>query len=212
MNAATLKIGQLSIELPPEPQYEEKDHRYRDPDTGDPLASVTQILASAGMKHEWAPGSEVAQRRGSRVHMAVSLDMEDDLDESSVRETDWPYIKADREFRKRHHWRSLGREIKAMHPLYRYAGRLDDLGIIAIKGKFYPAIRDLKTGAAPWYVRYQITAYLLCFPDHRKFARLAVGLTPDGAKIEGPWYQNTWDHDVQVWMACLKIHEAKNRR
>jgi len=212
MAAATLTVGEFQIALPPKPDFESKDHRYRDPQTGDPLASVTQILAAAGMKYDWTADSKIAMRRGTRVHLAIALDQEGDLDETSIRQQDQPYLNADREFRERHNWRSLAQEVKIMHPLYRYAGRLDDLGMITIKDHDYPALREIKTGTPSWWTRYQLTAYLLCFPEHRKFARVAVGLTPDGAKIEGPWYQNSWEQDVQVWMACLKIYEARYRR
>jgi len=209
-NPRTVEIAGRTFILPPEPQADHKNHTYRNPENGAPLAAVTTVMAAAGMGFQWS--DERAAKRGKRVHLATEFDDAGELDENSVRESDWPYLRAYREARERFHITPVLRERPVMHSLYGYAGRYDLLGSIQQGRIILPAIADIKTGAAPWYWWVQQTAYLMTFNDDRKFLRVCIELHADGTSRVMMRSSSTWMDDVQVWMAALTIYRAKENK
>jgi hypothetical protein len=151
--------------------FRERDHTYWREDRRIP--GVSDILAFSGDSPDeivYASDPEAA-RRGTLVHrMTEAIDR----GESVVAE-DWleGYVDAYRRFLMeiRPVWH--GAEVRRWHPVYRFAGTLDRVGLIGAR----PVILDIKTGksSAPWHGR-QLAAYELLWRLTNPLPRERVNL------------------------------------
>lgn len=94
-------------------------------------SSVTGILKAAGyvnLPNVW-PGILAAGReRGQRVHAAIALALENDLDWASVEEDEQGYVRAALDAVRVLGLRAITIERMIYHPTYQYAGRVDLTG------------------------------------------------------------------------------------
>lgn len=167
---------------------------------GHRLPSVTQVLERTGIvDYSFIPPAtrEMALERGSAVHAAIALDLENDLDEASV-EPIMGYVQAARNAR-----RDLGIakpdlfEQRGYHPQYRYAGTVD-----LIAGDL---LLDWKTNSAEWWVRLQTAAYAAMQPEPGRFKRMAVELHDDGSYRLETFKVSDYQRDFNDYLCCLRV-------
>jgi hypothetical protein len=168
-------------------------HVYRDAQ-GRVVPGVTGIIRACGlMDTQWA--SEWHMQRGSAVHRAVELDEQGDLDEASLDSVIVPYLDAWRRFKTELHYISVEQERKIYHPVYRYAGTLDQIGILNDKS----TLIDIKTGAyQPWWA-LQTAAYNAVSKCRYRYS---IELHNDGKYKLIQHKKNT---DLQAFLACLTV-------
>jgi hypothetical protein len=183
--------------------YDDATHTYTE--GGQRLVSITQAIASGGLtSSQWY--NEVATWRGSVVHACCEYDDQGDLVESTVPADAKGYLDA---------WRAakatLGitfTEIEEMraHPIYRYAGRPDRVGILPNGDR---VIVELKTGQAARWHAIQTAAQANFFPEPRLFRRFSIILEPDGKYLMHEFTRAAFSTDWQCFQACLSIHNWK---
>lgn len=192
-------------------QFEETTHTYSV--DGRVVPSVTQVLEDCGIiDYSMIPGDtrQMALERGRHVHAAAQFDDEEALEESSVTEEIFPYLIGWRRFRAEV---PLGAgpfdmiETRGHHG-YGFAGTLDR----SWKPQYSPTriILDIKTSAAPWWVRLQLAAYAAIF-DFPGCRRIAVELHRDSTYkvIEFPIAEQK--HDFQTFIAALRVWQEKTQ-
>ena len=178
--------------------FDESTHTYTL--DGYRLPSVTQVLERTGIvDYSFIPPRirDMALERGSAVHAAIALDLENDLDEASV-EPIMGYVIAARNAR-----RDLGIvkpdlfEQRGHHPQYRYAGTVD-----LIAGD---VLLDWKTNSAEWWVRLQTAAYAAMQPEPGRFKRIAVELHDDGSYRFDVFKCTDFRRDFQDFLCALRV-------
>lgn len=184
------------------------DHLSFDPEMhrfqldGRPVPSVTQVLKGAGLIDDrWF--SEYTANRGQQVHLACQLYDENDLDEETLDPVLAGYLEGWKRFRA-----ETGVEITLIERhvysvCLQYAGILDRCGFINEES----TIIDIKSGAVPWWVGAQMSAYQNTLDPPPK-NRLAVQLTPEG-KYNLHWFKDR--HDWHIFKCCLEIEHLKRR-
>lgn len=183
--------------------FDADTHTYRL--DGRVLPSVTQVLERTGLvDYSFLPPAtrDMALARGRAVHEAIALDLEGDLDESSLEGQDGSiagYIEAARSAR-----RDLGIigqpelfEHRAHHPAYLYAGTCD-----LIHGDL---LIDWKTNKAEWWVRLQTAAYAALHPEPGRFRRIAVELHNDGTYRLLTFAASNYRRDFADFAAALRV-------
>jgi hypothetical protein len=139
--------------------FDARDHVYRF--DGQKIPSVTQIIKGAGLMGDFSDAlgdaMNAAATRGTFVHKAVELDLDGDLDESSLRPDILESVNVFRTARAELGIKPLRSEFKVFHPVYRYAGTVDLLATIA--GTVY--VIDLKNGALAEWHRIQTAMYFM---------------------------------------------------
>ena len=172
------------------------------------LPSVTQVIGTVLQDWSAYPQEVLARKRelGTLVHEATSLDSAGELDEDSVDEEVRPYLEAWRRFMREAQPRIVTTECIVHHPIYRYAGTLDNE--IILNGK--RGILDKKTGELDAFVGLQLAAYQEAVDYNRKYgeskralARWAIRLRPDATyRLESYVGKN----DFTVFLAALTIY------
>lgn len=190
----------MSTEL----HFDEATHTYTK--DGVVIPSVTQVMESVGIiDYSMIPWEtrEVALKRGSDVHLLTQFEDEGDLLEASVEPHLRGYLAAWRRFKVEH---EIGRlpitlmEHRGCHD-FGYAGTLDRLFGTRV-------LLDIKTGAAPWWVRIQLAAYREML-KRGPLIRIALELHKDGTyrPRECPMLEHRYDFDTFV--AALRIAREK---
>ncbi len=171
---------------------------------GQPTPSVTQALKLGGLiDDKWF--DDVSRARGSAVHKAIFLHMQNDLDFDSLHPMIKPYVEGFFQFEKMTRFKPIIElcEVSQFHPVHRYAGTPDVVGIL--NGRHI--VLDFKTGAAPT-ARYQTAAYAE-FPRIKIYQpdRFDLRLFPDGRpKLN----QHKSPDDFTVFLAALTIAKTKS--
>ena len=89
--------------------------------------SVTQILQAEGfINTDWY--DDYSRDRGSLVHLTTHYDDTEELDEESVDDVIWPYLKAWRKFKKETGFVIEQIEVPLVNPAFSYAGTPDRIG------------------------------------------------------------------------------------
>lgn len=187
------------------PVLDEASHTYRTAD-GKPLVGATELMKALGFIGDTSFYTDEARDRGRRVHKACHFDSEGDLDARAFKRQnpgEWPYVAAWRRFRTETGYRPVLSEQAVCSPLYGVAGTLDSFGMGPGGADDWWLI-DLKSGAAPWWVRYQLAIYALCLPFRPK--RFALELKPNGTYKLQPM-KRPWAHDPVV-TAAAKVYWA----
>ena len=182
--------------LPPDLTFDAAPHTYRH--QGIIVPSVTQILDITGFTRAWSAitqeDREMYFARGHWTHRVAELLPNGDLDRS----TDWfvehadvwaGYVGAIDGFYAAGDYEPVATEVRLYHPILRYAGSPDGLGLW--HGK--PCVLDFKNGVTAslrpiqCYIEAQTAAYRLALPwlvnypyKDRPHLRVAIELHGDG--------------------------------
>lgn len=197
-------------------EFNAERHEYRV--DGRLVPNVTSILAPL-YDLDGIPRAVLERKRaiGQAVHRAIELELQDDLDESTVHEDVAPYLPAWRRWRVDRGFELIASERKVAHPLYGYAGTLDLRGRLTIKfprekAAPGPATIDLKTTfEVKDPVGLQLAAYQGAEaaggdPAAKRDRRLALQLKPDGTYVER-FFDDP--KDWPVFLSFLTCHNWK---
>lgn len=138
---------------------EQPDHIYREVKSGIVLPGVTTILKVGGFIDDRFY-TELARQRGTAAHLAIHFLEKGTLDPFSVDPIVEPYVESYKGFKRISGYKVLYHEKLVYHPIYRYAGSLDSVGLL--NGK--EVIIDFKTGDVQAWAGIQIAAYNACLP------------------------------------------------
>ncbi len=200
--------------MPSAIHFDEATHTYTD-EHGQVVPSVTQALAVLdSYRGIPAPVLEKAAQRGTAVHRAVELHLQDDLDELSlapeIADYFYAYWKFEREFR----YRAEHAELRVFSNKFRYAGTLDLAGPDPIS-KRGEAIIDIKTSRELMpSVGPQLAAYERAYREvmdvspKKKLRRYGLLLKRDGTYELKPYDGSA---DFSVFLACLTVHNYKEQ-
>lgn len=167
---------------------------------------VNEILKGAGLvDDQWF--TEQGKYRGSVVHMLCHYDNEGDLDESWIDEQEnaadlHGYLRAHRRFKLETGFEATHSEEQVHNSALNYCGTIDERG--PLRGK--PCLADIKSGTVAKITRYQLVAYLGCYPEPWTVTRVAVGLRPDGTynlKVYGP---KEYRADWLKWTSIVDVY------
>ena len=171
----------------------DESHVYHD-SAGRVVPGVTGIIRACGLMDEngW---NDYARDRGRAVHKAVELYERGTLDPDSLDPAIVPYLAAWVEFKEQTGYVALECEQIVFHPIYRYAGTLDQVGVLDSKS----AVVDLKTGAQAAWWGVQTAAYNAVA---KRRVRYSLELKGDGT-----WrlVQHTDKRDINIFLACLTV-------
>lgn len=183
-------------------------HRYRL--DGVEVPGVTRIIAPlysfAGIN---AGVLEHKRQIGEALHLAIELDLRDELDVDSLDGEVAGYFDGWRRFRRETRFVCRLSEQKVASQKFRYAGTLDFAGLI----DGAEALIDGKTTAAlhPG-TALQTAAYLNAASEmgliRSNARRYALRLKPDGAYVLD---QHKDRNDFAVFLSCLSLHNWRSR-
>lgn len=183
-------------------QFDAETHTYTL--DGVKLTSVTQALQAAGLVDLHGTPEQIgyAADLGTAAHIATELDDLGTLDEGTVAEEVWPYLRAWRKFRAEAGFVPEHIELRLHHPAMLYAGTIDRIGSL----RSHRALIDIKTGAPRRTTGLQLAAYAEMAVIHgvarRGIRRYACHLTKDEAYTLVPY---TDPRDLSVFMAALTL-------
>ena len=148
------------------------------------LVSVTTLMGWGGLKPRFMGGSSgsahYAMDVGTAVHLACKMDAEGRLDESTLAQVLWPYLKGFRAFCKASGLRHQALELMVFSKLLGIAGTMDFLGWCPLlKNGEGTWLLDYKTGIKQAWHQVQTAAYAHLYGD-RSAKRGAVYLGNDG--------------------------------
>lgn len=176
------------------------------------LESVTQVLEDVGISDfSSIPPStrNEALKRGSVVHEAIAIDIENDLDESSVPAEYLGYVLAARRFRAECRFEAELHEYRSYHPQFLYSGTLDAKGTAIINGARRKVLLDWKSGVASSWVRYQLAAYCGFFPSPGAEMRICVEIHKDGTYQIFVFLAAEFRADFDVFLSALTVMRVK---
>jgi hypothetical protein len=180
--------------------FEPISHRYSL--DGRLVPNVTRVIRDL---HDFAsvPAGALERKRaiGQALHRAIDLDVDGELDPSSIDPNVAGYFSAWRSFRSQKSFECYLAECRVASPKYRYAGTVDLVG--EMDGK--EVLIDAKVSREPHpAARLQTAAYLqaagemgFLAPSTRRFA---LYLRADGSYSLEP---HTGKDDLAVFLACL---------
>lgn len=181
-------------------EFDDLSHTYRV--AGKVLPSVTQILGVLNdfSKVPWQV-LEAARERGSLVHAAGELMLQDRLDWSSIDSEIQAYLIGLQKFVKESGAVITGTERRVYHPEQGYAGTLD--AIVHWRNGY--ALVDWKTSvAAPKSVGPQLAAYgaaLNAYTGQRIPRHYCVRLLPGEYKVDRVDDPKNWS----IFQSCLNL-------
>lgn len=166
---------------------------------GKKVPSVTQVLSEMGfIDTRWF--TEESRERGTLVHKLCELHDLGVLDEESVDPRLAGYLAAWKSFgvKTEFVWTSVEKPLA--HPLFRYAGTPDRIGI---SGKGIKTLIDIKSGPPSLWHCFQIGGYLAM--DQCEDAR-TVHLSSDGSfTVE----QYEIEENIFDWKAIYRTYQLK---
>jgi hypothetical protein len=183
--------------------FDETKHIYKS--DGLVIPSVTQIMQSSGLVNlEWI-SQEILDNTsdlGKKVHKTTELLDKGTLDIETLHPTLRNYLNGWIKFRKDFDFIPTEIELQLFHELYKYAGRIDRVGMI---GKDLTLL-DIKSGTKQKSHAIQTMGYKLLYDQNKKKPeqikrRLIVYLSEDGYKIE----EHKEETDKNIFLAALTI-------
>ena len=181
-------------------EFEARSHRYHL--DGRPVPNVTRVISDL---HDFGSIPEGALERkrtiGGAVHRAIELDLEGELDPTSIDPNVSGYFSAWRAFMEEKRLECYLVECRVASSKYRYAGTLDLVG--EMDGK--EVLIDAKVSREPHpAARLQTAAYLqaagemgFLAPSTRRFALYLRADATYGLE------SHTDKNDLPVFLACL---------
>jgi hypothetical protein len=173
------------------------------------LPNVTRVLSAVGLlNYDFLPDAlrDECLRRGRAVHEVTRHEDEGNLAEGSVPPEIREYVEAWRRFRQDYDFQPNLIEHKVCNPQYGYAGCLDRTGRTRDNTE---VILDLKTGAAPAAVRFQLAAYSACLAHPRTRQRWCVELHDTGSYRVIPFETSDYQRDFNEFLAALATFRNK---
>lgn len=196
-------------------EFDADTHAYRL--DGVAIPSVTQILKAAGM-YSYLDAVhpdrlEKARLRGVAVHRAIELYANGTLDWSTVSDEVAGYVEGYTAWAAVRGWQPSLVEHRFCHPVYRYAGTLDQGGKL---GYGEEAVVDFKTmlvfgPAAAAAARLQLAAYCHHAPKPFLKRRIILQLKGNGKYQEHSYPSTTLARDFQIFLAALTVHNYKQQ-
>lgn len=179
--------------------FEPESHTYRL--EGKVIPSVTQILTSEGfIDGSWF--TEYSRDRGTKVHRAIELYDDGDLDEERLDPVLRPYLEAWKRFKAHASVSVLRSEIQLASEAYQFAGTVDKTALLG----GMKAVLDIKTGEVQPWTGLQLAAYQLLLAE--TMPRIAVQLKADGNYMLHEFKDRA---DRNVFLAALTVHQWKRR-
>lgn len=183
--------------------FDEDLHRYTF--NGLHIPSVTQILKTAGLVNlDWIPVEVLEQKAdlGKKVHSATELYDKNDLNFDALHPALLDYLTGWIKFRKDFNFEPTEIEMQIVHQTYRYAGRIDRVGMM---GKDL-ILLDIKSGTKQKTHAIQTAGYELLYNQNKKAKelikrRFVVYLSPTGYEVE----EHKDKNDRGVFLAALSI-------
>ena len=183
--------------------YDDDKHQYKL--DGLILPSVTQIIQESGLINlEWVDRDllEAKADLGRKVHSATELNDTNNLNTKDLHPTLKLYLDSWIKFRTDYKFVLTEIELKLFHKLYRYAGRIDRVGLLNKK----LILVDIKSGTEQKTSAIQTAGYELLYNQDKKKGdqikeRMIVYLNPEGYKV----IPNNNPNDKSVFLACLTI-------
>jgi len=175
------------------------------------IPSVTQLLEAAGLVELFGDAEQLAyaRDRGTAVHVATELDDLGTLDESTVADEVWPYLRAWRKFRAEARFEPDRVEMQLAHPRLRYAGTIDRIGSMRRKR----GLLDIKSGVPRPVTGVQLAGYGELAHEHgicrSNSERWAVHLSGDES-YQLVRYANPRDRNA--FMACLALYNWRSQQ
>jgi len=186
--------------------FDEFKHEYKLDDIIVP--SVTQTIKIAGLIDLSFVDKELLAYKsdlGNKVHKTTELYDTNNLDEKTLHPVLIGYLLAWKKFIWDYRFKSLFIELAMVHPLYRYAGRIDRIGTIIDSNTI--AQVDIKTGVKHHSYAIQSAGYTELYnygkPKKEQIKRrFTVYLNEDGTyKVE----EHKKATDIKIFMAALTI-------
>ena len=185
--------------------YDAERHIYYD-DAGREVPSVTKILRFVTRAYMDTDAAD----RGTFIHEATALDDQDDLYWEGVPEELLGYLHAWRAFLEQEQFTVSVPQIERRtdHPRWRYAGRIDRLGILGDD----PALIDIKTGQPEDWHALQSAAYADALEAEGEFVpvRGCVYLAVDGT-FKLVRHDGDRSADFRTFLHCLGLHNWEER-
>lgn len=197
---------QEGLDLQPQRQtlrFEPVPHRYFLEPEHIELPSVTTVLKETRMvDYSMIPQDVLvaASKRGTVVHEALALWLNDDLDEASLDPMIAGYVQAGMRFVREARLQPLQVETRVWSPAYRYAGTFD---LTAGMPDGTEAVIDWKTGLLMPGHRLQLAAYTGTQDAPRKWRRMAVKLNVDGTYAINEYPQADFRRDFDQFAHAL---------
>jgi len=188
-------------------RFDEKEHRYWLDD--EELPSVITILAASFPFNARRDVAEEARERGLIVHKACELDDQAILDESTIDDEIWPYLKAWRAFRSEHGFTPEGIEVRRYHPQRKYAGTIDRIGRMR-SGRHM--VIDIKTGGRYAHYQLQLAAYVFLLDNPFEYHRGLVLLNPDGSFEFEEYSKDGVHQDIGYFHSAHNVYKFKLER
>ena len=185
-------------------QFNEEKHEYTL--GGIVIPGVTQVIQDAGLINFDGVNKELLDYKadiGRKVHSATELYDSGILDEESLHPILKGYFDSWVKFRKDFKFEPVKIEAQLFHPIYRFAGRIDRIGMIDKD----ETLVEIKSGGKQKVHEIQTAGYsLLWCQDKKKIKRrIAVYLSEEGYKIE----EHKNPSDKNIFIACLSIYNYK---
>lgn len=198
--------------------FDEDAHEYRL--DGVRLPSVTQLINGAGIGPDFSmvprDALEAARAFGVAVHTACELDDLGELDDAGTDARVMGCVEAWRRFKRETDAEILATEQRLYHRTLRYAGTLDGLARLTLKGDARGLwLLDRKTGSEP-HASYgvQLSAYEQLLRVAQAVSagavinRATVHLQDDGTYR---FHRFTNHSDEACFMACLALNTWKEQ-
>jgi len=180
--------------------FDETTHTYKT-ENGENLLGVTRILRLSGLVDTtWF--NATATLRGTAVHKACELRLNNKLDEESVCAEITGYLQGFDKFLTESKFKVQKQETIVVSLKKGYAGRIDFLGMLNKRR----ALVDIKTGHLPEWTAEQTAGYAEClnYP-----ARFGLELRGNGTYSLREFAD---PNDYANWNACLLIAKMKIKR
>lgn len=185
-------------------EFDETTHTYKY--NGVVIPSVTQIIKKAGLIDLSFVDKEVLEYKsdlGTKVHTTTELYDQNNLDITNLHPILKGYLCAWIKFRTDYNFIPVHIELFTAHPLYKYAGKIDRIGMMS---KDIVQL-DIKSGTHHHSYAIQSAGYTELFnygkakKDQIK-KRFSVYLREDGTYEAKPY---TSPNDIRVFLAALTI-------
>ena len=187
--------------------FEEEGHIYKA--DGVRVPSVTQAIKEAGLIDLTFVKQDILEYKadlGNKVHLTTELYDNNNLDEESLHPTLRGYLNAWIKFRKESGFTPIVTELKGFHPLYRYAGKIDRIGLLENK----ITQLDIKSGVHHHSYAIQSAGYteLYNYGKHKNEQikrRFTIYLKEDGTYSLIEYKEKDYSNQLKVFLASLTI-------
>ena len=182
-------------------EFDAERHLYRL--DGAPVPAVTSILSDLFDWQAVAPDTLEHKRQiGLAVHRAIALELDDDLDRSSVEPRIEGYLEGWKRFQREKRFSCHLSECCVASKRFRYAGTLDLAGTMDAAD----VLVDVKCGEPHAATSLQTAAYLNAAREMGFLSnanRFALHLGPEGVYRLEPYAD---PNDFAVFLSCLSRH------